>query len=129
MRVGEEVVSRYEHLISFPTFVKAKEGPPPYFQGRANLRFRQKLGISSLGLIPIINVFTALTANPRSPIGSLPEITGLVEIALEAPDLQEKSDHAFAFLEEWLPPLPEFDLEKVQRQFLERWESGGKKPN
>jgi len=59
----------------------------------------------------------------------LPEITGLVEIALEAPDLQEKSDHAFAFLEEWLPPLPEFDLEKVQRQFLERWESGGKKPN
>lgn len=59
----------------------------------------------------------------------LPEITEFVEIALDAPDIQEKSDHAFAFLEEWLPPLPEVDLERVQRQWLEKWESGEKKPN
>ena len=59
----------------------------------------------------------------------LPGVTGLVEIALEAPDLQEKSDRAFAFLDEWLPPLPEVDLETVQRLWLEKWESDGKAPN
>jgi hypothetical protein len=59
----------------------------------------------------------------------LPEITGFVEIALEAPDIREKSDRAFAFLEEWLPPLPEVDLGTVQRLWLEKWESSGKKPN
>lgn len=59
----------------------------------------------------------------------LPEITGLVEIALEAPDIQEESDRAFSFLDEMLPPIPEIDLGKVQRLWLEKWESTGKKPN
>ena len=59
----------------------------------------------------------------------LPEVTELVEIALEAPDIQAESDGAFAFLDEMLPPIPEFDLEMAQRLWLEKWESGEKKPN
>jgi hypothetical protein len=59
----------------------------------------------------------------------LPEITGLVEIALEAPDIQAEADRAFAFLDEMLPPIPEIDLEKVQRLWLEKWGLYGKKPN
>ena len=56
----------------------------------------------------------------------LPEITGLVEIALEAPDIQAEADRAFAFLDEMLPPIPEIDLEKVQRLWLEKWDYTGK---
>ena len=59
----------------------------------------------------------------------LPEVTGLVEIALEAPDIQAQADQAIAFLDEMLPPIPEIDLEKVQRLWLEKWESDGKEPN
>jgi hypothetical protein len=59
----------------------------------------------------------------------LPEVTQLVEIALEAPDIQAQSDRVFAFLDEMLPAIPEIDLEMVQRLWLEKWESSEKKPN
>ncbi|MGD1108457.1 MAG: hypothetical protein ABR865_15560 [Terracidiphilus sp.] len=59
----------------------------------------------------------------------LPEVTQLVEMALEAPDIQADSDRAFAFLDEMLPAIPEIDLEKAQRLWLEKSESGEKKPN
>jgi hypothetical protein len=59
----------------------------------------------------------------------LPEVTELMEIALQAPDIQAEADQAFAFLDEMPPPIPEIDLEMVHRLWLEKWESGGKKPN
>ncbi len=59
----------------------------------------------------------------------LPQVTQLVEMALEAPDIQVQSDRAFAFLDEMLPIIPEIDLETVQRLWLEKWESTQKKPN
>jgi len=39
------------------------------------------------------------------------------------------TDSDFAFLDEWLPPIPAVDLESIQRLWLEKWESGEKKPN
>lgn len=59
----------------------------------------------------------------------LPEVMQLVEIALEAPDIQAQADQVFAFLDEMLPPIREIDLEKAQRLWLEKWESSGRKPN
>ena len=59
----------------------------------------------------------------------LPEVSLLVEMALEAPDIQAEADHAFAFLDEMLPAVPVIDLEMAQRLWLEKWESTGKKPN
>jgi len=60
---------------------------------------------------------------------ALPEVTQLVEIALQAPDIQAEADRVFAFLDEMLPPIPQIDLEMVERLWLEKWESTGKKPN
>ncbi|MDR3572358.1 MAG: hypothetical protein P4L50_00715 [Anaerolineaceae bacterium] len=59
----------------------------------------------------------------------LPEVTGLVEIALETPDIQAEADQTFAFLDEMLPPILEIDLETARRLWLQKWESTGTKPN
>lgn len=59
----------------------------------------------------------------------LPDVDGWVEIALQAPDIQAETDRAFGFLDGMLPPLPEIDLDQQQRLWLEKWESGGKKPS
>jgi len=59
----------------------------------------------------------------------LRSVNELVEDAFQSPDIQAMTDHAFAFLEEWLPPIPEVDLEKVQRLWLERWKPDGREPS
>ena len=58
-----------------------------------------------------------------------PGVDELLEDARQSSDIQARTDRAFAFLDEWLPPIPEVDLESIQRLWLERWESDGKKPN
>ncbi len=59
----------------------------------------------------------------------MPGVDKLVEAALEAPDIQEEADRVLGLLDEKLPPLPEIDLNQIQRLLLEKWESGEKKPN
>jgi len=61
--------------------------------------------------------------------GRFLDVDELLEDARQSPDIQARTDRAFAFLDKWLPPIPEVDLEKVQRLWLEKWESGEKKPN
>lgn len=58
-----------------------------------------------------------------------PGVDELVDSASQSPESQAVTDRAFAFLDEWLPPIPEVDLQTVQRLWLEKWESGEKKPN
>jgi len=53
----------------------------------------------------------------------------LVADARHSPEIQAMTEDAFAFLDQWLPPIPEVDLETVRRQWLEKWESSGRKPN
>ena len=58
-----------------------------------------------------------------------PSVDELVKDALQSSDVQAMTDDAFAFLDEWLPPIPEVDLEKVQRLWLERWKPDGRDPS
>lgn len=58
-----------------------------------------------------------------------PGVDELLEDARQSPDIRVRTDRAFAFLDEWLPPIPEVDLESIQRLWLEKWESGEKKLN
>jgi hypothetical protein len=59
----------------------------------------------------------------------MPDLDQWVEIALQAPDIQAETDRALGFLDAMLPPIPDVDLETVQRLWLEKVESSGKKPN
>ncbi len=53
----------------------------------------------------------------------------LVEDARQSAFIQGLTDRAFAFLDEWLPPIPEANLESIRRLWLEKLEFEGKKPN
>jgi len=59
----------------------------------------------------------------------MPDVDGWVEIALAAPDIQEKTDRVFEFLDATLPPIPDVDLDSMRRVWLEKWEPSGRKPN
>lgn len=56
-------------------------------------------------------------------------VDALVKNALQSPDIQAMTDHAFSFLDQWLPPIPEVDLEKARRLWLEQWKPDGQEPN
>ena len=56
-------------------------------------------------------------------------IDEIVNDAQQSPYIQGLTDRSFLFLDELLPPIPEVDLESIRRLWLQKWESGGKKPN
>jgi len=58
-----------------------------------------------------------------------PRVDELVKDAMQSAYIKDRTDQAFAFLDKWLPPDHGIELEEARRQWLEKWESGGKKPN
>lgn len=69
---------------------------------------------------------------------------GVLQVVKEHPDLdlddlladarqsiyiKKRTEDAFAFLEEWLPPIPDIDLQTVQKRWLENWKPSQGKPH
>ncbi|MGA3081414.1 MAG: hypothetical protein ABSD44_08535 [Terracidiphilus sp.] len=73
------------------------------------------------------NVYrTVLALIKRSGV---PGVDELIDATLQDSDLQKLTDHDFAFLDKWLPPILQVDFEKVQRDWLEGWKPERENPN
>ena len=59
----------------------------------------------------------------------VPDIDDIVSQTLQDQDLLEASDQDFAFLDEWLPPISEVELQTAQKKWLENWKPTQGKPH
>ena len=59
----------------------------------------------------------------------VPDVDELIEDARRSPEIRAMTEAAYAFLDQWLPPIPEVDQKKVTQEWLEHWQSDGKEPN
>ncbi|MGB9031551.1 MAG: hypothetical protein WCC27_15630 [Acidobacteriaceae bacterium] len=56
-------------------------------------------------------------------------LDALEESAFQSPEIRAETDHALAFLDQLLPPIPEVDLETAQRAWLEQWKPKDGEPH
>ena len=73
------------------------------------------------------NVYRLALAHLKS-LG-VQNVDAIVDDILQDQALEKATDHDLAFVEKWLPPIPEVELQMVQQKWLENWKPTQEKPH